>query len=359
MCCAFPALAAEVASVGCGGRLVPSNAEGPYAPSSDDAAPGEVALRDATVPDATTDASSPDSAYGASHDARFPDTAPVDGRAVRAADSGLDTALEVSTDNAGDGPSDASMDIADDAPAADGAPDATPVESCSEVDDGTLCGGSTGICCAGACATCITTSGVTEVCTTSNACAVSCNEGLTLCGSSCVDPSSDPNACGASCEVCTAGLCFSSRCSDVYGFPIPFSPCDLTLGTLPAGVLIGEAVILPTMTVSAFGVAGTSNGVIDMALYTSVDGSPSNLLTETGSTGIGAGPNLLFTDSIAVEAGVYWVIVEFPSETIVCASSTTGNVVALGSGLYGPFPSDFPLTRMFTGPEYNFSVIGY
>jgi hypothetical protein len=112
------------------------------------------------------------------------------------------------------------------------------------------------------------------------------------------------------------------------------------------------------MTVTGLGVIGTSNGTIDMALYTSVGGSPSNPLTETGSNSIATGSNTLLVSPVTVAAGTYWMMVEFPAETVVCASSTATNLIDYASEPYGTFPSNFTPTNMISGPQYNFYVVG-
>jgi hypothetical protein len=229
--------------------------------------------------------------------------------------------------------------------------------------DATLCGAS-GICCGGTCTACVTTTNVVEVCTTNNTCAVSCNDELTLCGDRCVDTTNDSSACGAGCNVCAAGsMCFNSQCSVEYGHATAFSPCSYLNGMIPAGVLVGEPVVLPASTVTGLGVIaviGTEYPSVVMALYSNVNGVPSSPLVQTASTSITAGPNVLLTNQPkTLLAGTYWVMAEFSAQAYVCADGATNNFVDYGSESYGTLPSNFVPTNTVSGSNYNFYVVAH
>jgi hypothetical protein len=56
-----------------------------------------------------------------------------------------------------------------------------------------------------------------------------------------------------------------------------------------------------------------------------------------------------------VTAGTYWIMVEVPSQTVVCADHATTNTIYETSASYGVFPAN-PATASF-GPDVNFYVV--
>jgi hypothetical protein len=256
--------------------------------------------------------------------------------------------------------------------APEGAPCATGVIDCStgqptcvangEWPDGTQC--DLGVCCGGACIACETTLPNAIPTCTAGACSVACVGGLTMCGGTCGDATSDARACGASCAVCDAGaICAGSTCSDVYGYPFQFQPCGNLSTGVAAYYLLAQPVTIPTkLTVTYLGAFGnditsTVHGI--MALYTDQDGAPSQLVAQTGSTTIIDGNNLIPIESpVTILAGQYWIAAEYDADAGLCTDESETNPVKYVPVTYGTMPTSFGMPTPLLTSHFNYYVVG-
>jgi hypothetical protein len=191
-----------------------------------------------------------------------------------------------------------------------------------------------------------------------------CGTGDACCNGSCVDTTSNPSGCGSACRVCPSGAgCVNSGCALEFGDFTPFSPCGTNVNrTIASGLLLGQMVTLPTMTVTGLGVVGNPGGAATMmALY--ADGSGAPFLLEATSTEevIGSGVNVLpVAPSKMIQAGKYWIMAEFNTAATICVDNSTSGSFVFGTEPFGTFPANFsgvPATTVSNTIDYNFFVI--
>lgn len=144
-----------------------------------------------------------------------------------------------------------------------------------------------------------------------------------------------------------------------YGNPVKFPTCIAGNGLIQAGYLFAAPVDLPsTGTVQGLGLITENSTVVTMALYASAPAGALGLVTQTASTSIGAGSNVIPTPPTALPGSgtSYFIAVEFQDTTNVCADGW-GAQVQLGMEPYGTFPSIwFPTANTFSS-ALNFFVV--
>jgi hypothetical protein len=185
-------------------------------------------------------------------------------------------------------------------------------------------------------------------------------------GTDCIDTTSNSNACGPSCMVCPSGTsCTNSKCGTVeYGYPTEFSPCGGSFSGVSSDYLFGESITIPaTITVTALGLFGNNpaagvHGV--MALYGDSGGAPSGLKTDTSSTAIANGNNLIpVLSQVSVGPGTYWIFAEFDSLAAICSDSSTSNQWDYIPVTYGSAPNLFGTPMTTAGQaNLNYYVVG-
>jgi hypothetical protein len=233
-----------------------------------------------------------------------------------------------------------------------------------DVADGTTC--EAGICCGGACAACNPPANALAECSGS-ACSFTCSAGFHLCGDSCVDTTTDSQACGAECTVCPAGSpCNDSQCTAVftYGDSVAYAPCGAD-GRVSGDYLLGELVyIADDIQVTALGViAGPTqptsgvHGIV--ALYSNMGVLPSALLAYTASATIAPGNNVIpVIGGPSVVAGDYWIMVEYDATASMCGDDAANNSIAFVPVTYGTVPAAIADAAASSGPDLNYYVLG-
>jgi hypothetical protein len=233
-----------------------------------------------------------------------------------------------------------------------------------DVSDGTTC--EAGICCGGLCAACSLFANAVAVCS-GTICSFSCSTGFTLCGGSCVDATSDSQACGPSCAPCAVGsLCEDSECAAIsmFGNSVAYSPCvESQAGE--AGYLVGERLYIEDdIEVTALGVIGAAtepaSGVHGiMGLYSDMGGLPYALMANTLSTTIGPGNNMIPVVSVAsVSAGFYWIMAEYDATAFICGDDATDNPIAGLQAGYGGLPATITNPDASSTDDFNYYVLG-
>jgi len=185
--------------------------------------------------------------------------------------------------------------------------------------------------------------------------------GGNCCGGTCVNTTSDSNACGTSCKVCPAGsTCQSSACSVLVGTP-SISPCVNT--TLTGNILEVQKISLSAqITVTALGVEGNHpatglQGVL--ALYADSGGAPGALKTYTGQNPIAAGDNRFgVLAGATLPAGSYWIGGVYSSGFSICGDSSGSNPLAYVSSTFPNTPNQFGTANMTTGADFAYYAVG-
>jgi hypothetical protein len=144
-----------------------------------------------------------------------------------------------------------------------------------------------------------------------------------------------------------------------YGNPVKFPTCIAGNGLIQAGYLFAAPVNLPsTGTVQGLGLITENSTAVTMALYASAPAGALGLVTNTASTSIAAGSNVIPTPPTALPGTQtsYFIAVEFQETTTVCADGW-GAQVQLGTEPYGTFPSIWIPTANTFSSALNFFVV--
>jgi hypothetical protein len=144
-----------------------------------------------------------------------------------------------------------------------------------------------------------------------------------------------------------------------YGNPTKFPTCIAGNGMIQAGYLFAVPVDLPsTGTVQGLGLITEQRAVATMALYALAPVGELSLVTQTASTTIAAGSNVIPTPPTALPGTgpSYWIAVEFKETTTVCAHGW-GAEVQFGKEPYGTFPSIWSATAITTASPLNVFVV--
>lgn len=145
----------------------------------------------------------------------------------------------------------------------------------------------------------------------------------------------------------------------IYGNPVKFPTCIAGNGLIQSGYLFAAPVGLPsTGTVQGLGVIAEQSAVVTMALYALAPAGALALVTQTASTSISAGSNLVPTPPTALPGTgtSYWIAVEFQETTTVCADGW-GALIQFSNEPYGTFPSLWLPTANTTGSLLNFFAV--
>jgi hypothetical protein len=147
---------------------------------------------------------------------------------------------------------------------------------------------------------------------------------------------------------------------DAYGNPTKFPSCLIGgNGTIQAGYLFAMSVDLPsTGTVQGLGLITEQSAVATMALYALAPAGELSLVTQTASTEVVAGSNVIPTPPTALPGtgSSYWIAVEFEETAVVCADGW-GDQVQFGMEPYGTFPSIWSATNATVDSLLNFFVV--
>jgi hypothetical protein len=150
-----------------------------------------------------------------------------------------------------------------------------------------------------------------------------------------------------------------------YGNPVKFSTCVAADGTVQSGYLFAVPVELPlTGTVQGLGLITQQGAVVTLALYALAPAGELALVTQTASTSIVAGSNLIPTPPTALPGTgtAYWIAAEFQETTTVCAEGSIEafkgvNIIQTIEEPYGTFPSIWAGTANWMGQVNFFAVI--
>jgi hypothetical protein len=231
------------------------------------------------------------------------------------------------------------------------------------VSDGVPC--EAGICCGGLCAACSPPANAVGACT-GTTCGYACNAGFTLCAGTCVDATTDSQACGPSCAVCPVGSpCNNAQCTPVfsYGDSAPYSPCvdaDFEMhGLLGERLYIGDDIEVTALGVIASAAEPASGVHGIMALYGDTGGMPTGLMANTPSTTIGPGENVIpVVSTTSAPAGYYWIMAEYDGPASVCGDNATGNAIFYVQAGYQNVPVTITDATPAVGPDINYYVLG-
>ena len=173
-------------------------------------------------------------------------------------------------------------------------------------------------------------------------------------------PNESPDAAGdAVSEVTVVEVDGATVTGMPFGNPEKFQTCIAGNGVIQAGYLYAAPVNLPsTGTVQGLGLITDQSAVATMGLYASAPAGTFGLVTQTASTSVTAGSNVIPTQATALPGtGMkYWVAAEFEQTTSVCADGW-GAQVQFGMEPYGTFPSIWSPTAATTNSQLNLFVV--
>jgi hypothetical protein len=110
--------------------------------------------------------------------------------------------------------------------------------------------------------------------------------------------------------------------------------------------------------VQGLGLITLQSAVVTMALYGLAPAGELAFVTQTASTSISAGSNVIPTPPTALPGTgtSYFIAVEFEQTTTVCADGWGGQV-QFGTEPYGTFPSTWSATAATTDSQLNLFVV--
>ena len=123
-------------------------------------------------------------------------------------------------------------------------------------------------------------------------------------------------------------------------------------GTHATNFLLGQKFTASTANdITALGINSQSSGQqVIMALYTDNAGAPGTLITESASTTLSAGDNIIDVPDVAINAGDYWIMKVIGGATATITESNSGSSLTHYTSL--SFGSSLP-TNYSAGSTYS------
>lgn len=199
----------------------------------------------------------------------------------------------------------------------------------------------------------------TELCQ-AGGCVAACAAPLATCasgsGAYCADLRYDVRNCGTCGTVCS-GFCAQSYCiSYIVGRTWPLNGGNASFGP---NYLLGTQIALPAGKVFALTdvVQAVDAGKhVKMALYTDASGSPGTLVTQTASSTLVSGLNVLPVTTATITAGNYWIMAVYDATVLGYKDVDSVTIKYVSLSYTSPLPATFPTPITYTGSSFAYAV---
>ena len=93
-----------------------------------------------------------------------------------------------------------------------------------------------------------------------------------------------------------------------------------------------------------------------MALYTDASGSPGTLVTQTASSTLVSGLNVLPASSATITAGNYWIMAVYDATVLGYRDVDSVTIKYVTLSYSSPLPTTFPTPVSYTGSSFAYAV---
>jgi len=192
-------------------------------------------------------------------------------------------------------------------------------------------------------------------------CGLQCGGILSPCSGNCVDTSADPLNCGSCGNACDAGSCSNAVCAMATTVKVG-NVADLgAVSSHWPNYLLGTSIqVTKTSKLLSFGVLSKGSGPqAIMALYTDSAGSPGTLVTNTAAfTLTSSSQEVAASTQATLPVGTYWLVAEYDKTGAIgytaSAPSVTTKYVTHTFG--SPLPASFPAPSSYAGQQFNYWI---